>query len=190
VLETYRKRLSELDPEIRDHAQASNGNRHSREHRVYAFSTAKLRVIKSIPDSRALQESAGPLIVISSSGMATGGRVLHHLARALPDARNTVMFAGYQSPGTRGHSLKEGAAYVRIHGQDVPVKARIASLDSMSAHADSNEILRWLRGFETPPAVTCLVHGEPEPMDALKARIERELGWSVRTPGHREAMSI
>jgi len=122
--------------------------------------------------------------------MATGGRVLHHLARALPDPRNTILFAGYQAAGTRGRSLLEGAAVVRIHGQDVPVQARVGNLDSMSAHADADEILRWLGGFTAPPALTCLVHGEPGPMDALKARIERDLGWTVHAPNPHEKMEI
>jgi metallo-beta-lactamase family protein len=134
--------------------------------------------------------SNAPAIIISSSGMATGGRVLHHLARCLPDARHTVLFAGYQAIGTRGQQLKAGARFTRIHGRDVPVAASIASIDSMSAHADVTEIMRWLGAFEAPPALTCLVHGEPGPMDALKARIERDLHWTVRTPGHFERMDL
>ena len=190
VLQSYRERLSELDPEIRAQAVANNGGRVVAERRLLAFSTAKLRVVTSIKDSRDLQESAASSIVISASGMATGGRVLHHLSRALPDPRNTVLFAGFQSPGTRGRSLVDGATFVRIHGQEVPVAARVENLESMSAHADSNEILRWLGGFTAPPALTCLVHGEPVAMDALKARIERELRWSVRAPQPHEKMLI
>ena len=190
VLQSYRERLSELDPEIRAQAVANNGGRVVAERRLLAFSTAKLRVVTSIKDSRDLQESTASSIVISSSGMATGGRVLHHLSRALPDPRNTVLFAGFQSPGTRGRSLVDGATFVRIHGQEVPVAARVENLESMSAHADSNEILRWLRGFTAPPALTCLVHGEPAAMDALKARIERELRWSVRAPQQNEKILL
>jgi metallo-beta-lactamase family protein len=122
--------------------------------------------------------------------MATGGRVLHHLAHALPDARNTILFVGYQAAGTRGRLLKDGAILTRIHGRDVPVAAQIAALDSMSAHADTNEIMRWLGQFTRPPSLTCLVHGEPGPMDALKARIERELRWIVKTPLHQETIQI
>lgn len=188
VLIEYRRRLEELDPDISRYAGAT-GHAAS-ERRAVAFATAKLKVLTSIKDSRAVQESNEPAIVISSSGMATGGRVLHHLARLLPDPRNTVLFAGYQSVGTRGRSLKDGAHAVRIHGQDVTVRARIASLESMSAHADATEILRWLSHFKQPPALTCLVHGEPGPMDVLRARIERELGWTVRTPEHAEKLAI
>ena len=190
VLQSYRERLHELDPEIREQAIANNGGRVVAERRLLGFSTAKLRVVTTIRDSRDLQESTATSIVISSSGMATGGRVLHHLSRALPNPRNTVLFAGFQSPGTRGRSLVDGATFVRIHGQEVPVAARVENLESMSAHADSNEILRWLRGFKAPPALTCLVHGEPVAMDALKARIEKELRWSVRAPQPHEKMAI
>jgi metallo-beta-lactamase family protein len=149
-----------------------------------------LRVITAIGESRAVQEMPGPIIVISSSGMATGGRVLHHLRRGLPDERNTVLFVGYQAAGTRGRALKDGIKVSHIHGEDVPVRARIEVIDSMSAHADAGEIMRWLGGFKTAPSVTFLVHGEPGPMDALKARIERELKWNVRTPAHQETVEL
>ena len=189
VLQEYRHRLDELDPDISRYAVAK-GEHAASERRAVAFATAKLTVLSSIGESRAVQESNEPAIVISASGMATGGRVLHHLARVLPDPRHTVLFAGYQAAGTRGRSLKDGAKTVRIHGQEVPVRAEIASLESMSAHADANEILGWLGHFRQPPALTCLVHGEPGPMDTLRARIERELGWTVRTPEHGEKVPI
>jgi metallo-beta-lactamase family protein len=188
VLSAYRSRMSELDPEL---SQAPEADARARAMlNVCAFCTEKLKVIATIDQSRSVQESSQPSIVISSSGMATGGRVLHHLAHALPDARNTVMFAGYQAAGTRGRQLRDGAKYTRIHGQDVPVAARIEAVDSMSAHADANEIMRWLGGFKTPPQTTCLVHGDPVPMDALKARIERELKWNVKTPAHHEKLDL
>lgn len=183
VLAAYRSRLEELDPDVKDP--------HCRNERAMcAFSTAKLKVIASIPESRAVQESTTPSIVISASGMATGGRVLHHLVRALPEEKNTILFAGYQAAGTRGRHLKDGAKFTKIHGAEVPVRAEIQTMDSMSAHADSNEILRWLKNFTKPPALTCLVHGEPGPMDVLKARIERELHWTVKTPMPFEAIPL
>jgi len=187
VLELYRGRLQELDPEI---AKSAHCGRAEAAKKLSAFCTARLKVITSVQDSRAIQSSDEPSIVISSSGMATGGRVLHHLERALPDGRNTVLFVGFQAVGTRGRLLRDGAKFTRIHGSDVPVAARIEGIDSMSAHADANEILRWLSAFKRPPALTCLVHGEPVPMDALRDRIVRELGWTVRTPGHRETIAI
>jgi len=172
VLAEYRDRMHELDPQLR------------------SFCTARLRVVSSIPESRKIQEDHRPAIVISSSGMATGGRVLHHLKHVLPDARNTVLFSGYQAEGTRGRKLKDGVQTSRIHGEEVVVKAHIESLDSISAHADSNEIMQWLRGFKKAPSLVCLVHGEPGPMDTLKARIERELQWNVKTPAHRERIEM
>lgn len=189
VLAEYRHRMDELDPEIAE-AVGVNGQRARAELRLCAFCTAKLTVIASISESRAVQESKEPAIVISSSGMATGGRVLHHLARALPSPKNTILFAGYQAAGTRGRLLRDGAKFTRIHGQDVPVEAEIETMDAMSAHADAGEIMRWLKGFARPPAVTYLVHGEPAPMDVLKARIEKELKWTVRTPGHLEKVEL
>jgi len=189
VLAEYRKRMNELDPEIA--AMAAPGTGHVvAERRMCAFCTSKLTVVSTIAESRAVQESNTPSIVISASGMATGGRVLHHLARALPNPRNTVLFAGYQAAGTRGRQLKDGAKFTKIHGVEVQVAARIEAIDSMSAHADANEIMRWLGHFQTPPTTTFLVHGEVEPMDALRARIEKELGWRVRTPGHLERVEI
>jgi metallo-beta-lactamase family protein len=187
VLDLYRKRLLELDPEIKETASPSSYARHER--RLCLFCTARLKVVTAVQDSRAVQESNESAIVISSSGMATGGRVLHHLSRTLPDPRNTVLFAGFQAPGTRGRRLKDGAKFTRMHGREIPVAAEIAALESLSAHADSNEMLQWLRGFKRPPTELCLVHGEPGPMDTLKARVERELGWKVRTPAMGETLA-
>ena len=129
-------------------------------------------------------------IVISSSGMATGGRVLHHLKAALPDPRFTVLFVGYQAAGTRGRSLVDGEDEVKIHGTMVPVRAQIDKIDSMSAHADRSEVLRWLGHFERPPRMTYLVHGEPEPMAALESAISESLGWHVHKPQHLEEVGV
>jgi metallo-beta-lactamase family protein len=190
VLDEYRQRLRELDPQIAEMA-TFNGHGAAEHHRqVCAFCTERLTVVSSVEESIAVQASDAPAIVISSSGMATGGRVLHHLFRALPDPKNSVLLAGYQAEGTRGRKLKDGAHVVRIHGQDVPVRAQIESVDSMSAHADAGEIMRWLGGFTKPPALTCLVHGEPGPMDALKARIEKEVHWKVKTPEWGEKIEL
>jgi metallo-beta-lactamase family protein len=187
VLEVYRAHLHELDENVAGDVPEARGRNYRK---VCAFCTEQLRVVATVPESRAVQESSDPAIIVSSSGMATGGRVLHHLVHTLPDARNTVLFVGYQAAGTRGRKMLEGAGFTRIHGADVPVKARIESLDSMSAHADANEIMRWLGGFTSAPDLTCLVHGEPEPMDALRARIEKERGWRVATPRHLETVEI
>jgi metallo-beta-lactamase family protein len=186
VLAEYRERAHELDVDLSKGdgplARAARG--------LSLFATARLRVISAIAESRQVQETAAPMIVISSSGMATGGRVLHHLKRALPDERNTVLFVGYQAAGTRGRALRDGIKVSRMHGEDVPVRARIEAIDSMSAHADAGEIMRWLGGFRRPPRVTYLVHGEPGPMDTLKARIERDLGWNVVAPEHQQTVEL
>jgi metallo-beta-lactamase family protein len=178
-LKFYSARVAELDPDMRsEHKQVSQ------------FATARFQAIASTQQSKELTTSRRSAIVISSSGMATGGRVLHHLAAALPDEKNTVLFVGYQSEGTRGRQLVDGAKTVRIHGHDVAVSARIARLDSMSAHADRNEIVQWLGLMSAPPDRLFLVHGEPGPMDALKARIKERLGWEGYTPQHGETVAL
>ncbi len=154
------------------------------------FVTARFQPVSSAQQSSELVRSKTPSIVVSSSGMATGGRVLYHLQAALPDKRSTVLFVGYQAAGTRGRSLIDGAREVKIRGQVVAVNARIERLDSMSAHADPEEIMRWLGGFKTPPSMTCLVHGEPGPMDALKSTIESRLHWKVHAPAHLEQVEL
>jgi metallo-beta-lactamase family protein len=121
--------------------------------------------------------------------MATGGRVLHHLARRLPDARNTVLLVGFQAGGTRGWRLQNGAETLRIHGEDVPVKARVATLGGFSAHADEAELRRWLQTFPAQPRRTFLVHGEPTALAAAKARMD-ELGWAAHVPAHLEEVRL
>jgi metallo-beta-lactamase family protein len=183
VLQEYRSRLDELDPNITDMKIAT-------ERTAMAFSTARLRVVSSVKESIAVQESKAPMIVISASGMATGGRILHHLRRTLPDERNTILFVGYQAVGTRGRAIRDGAKVTRIHGEEIAINAHVDAFDSMSAHADADEIMRWLRNFTRPPKLTCLVHGEPGPMDTLKARIEKELSWTVKTPNQGERIPL
>ena len=139
-------------------------------------------LVRTVLESKALNDRSGPMVIIAGSGMVTGGRVLHHLKRRLPDHRNTVLLTGYQAAGTRGRSLQEGARTLRIHGEDIPVRAHVETIDGLSAHADQGEILRWLRGFERAPRKTYVVHGEPGPAKALAAAITAELGWSVTVP--------
>lgn len=129
--------------------------------------------------SRLLNDLDGGAIIISASGMVTGGRVLHHLRRRLPDPRNVILFAGYQAPGTRGRALLNGAEAIKMFGEHIPVRAEIRQTDAFSAHADQSEVLRWLGGFERPPDQTYLVHGEPPAAEALAAAIRQRLGWSV-----------
>jgi len=136
-------------------------------------------LVRTAEESRALAGRRGPMVIIAGSGMATGGRVLHHLKRCLPDHRNTVLLPGFQAAGTRGRRLQDGAATIRIHGQDVPVRARVETIDGLSAHADQNELLRWMRGFTRPPAQTYVVHGESKASESLAVRIRSDLGWQV-----------
>jgi len=154
------------------------------------FSPPRLELARTVDDSKRLQDVAGPVIVIAGSGMATGGRILHHLERRLPDASTIVLFAGYQAVGTLGRLLRDGARTVRIFGQEVPVKATVLSTDALSAHADRDEILRWLGGFRTPPAMTYTVHGEPEAARALALTITKTLGWRARPAGSGERVEL
>jgi metallo-beta-lactamase family protein len=179
ALNYYSAHVGELDAEMRPARKT-----------VSTFATARFQVVMSPQQSKQLTASRRSAIVISSSGMATGGRVLHHLAAALPDAKNTVLFVGFQAAGTRGRKLVDGATEVRIHGQDIPVRARIARNDTMSAHADRGEILQWLRTIPQAPGTLFLVHGEPGPMDALKAAIGQQLGWNTRIPSHGETVAL
>jgi len=132
-------------------------------------------------DSIRLNGLKGPRVIVSSSGMLSGGRVLHHLRRVLPDPASRVVLAGYQAPGTRGWRLQQGETTLRIHGQDVPVRAGLAAISGLSAHADADELLRWLRGLAAPRR-TFVVHGEPAASAALAARLARELGFACETP--------
>ncbi|HEU5194709.1 MAG TPA: MBL fold metallo-hydrolase [Methylomirabilota bacterium] len=161
--------------------------RHAEEHddaarRVTAagaepFVPRSFHVARTTDDSKRLNALDGPAVVIAGSGMATGGRILHHLRRRLPEARTTVLFVGYQAAGTRGRALREGAERVRIFGVDVPVRATILATDALSAHADQGELLRWLGGFRRAPAMTFCVHGEPQAAAALRDAIRTQLGW-------------
>ena len=204
ALARYGERVHELDPDLRPEerddkaphdraardATAVRRSHAMHEREMCVFCTERFRVIAAPQESKQLTASKAPAIVISSSGMAEGGRVLHHLKAALPDARNTVLFAGYQGVGTRGWRLVSGEKRVKIHGEWVPVAAAIERIDSMSAHADAGEIMRWLKGFTAAPQQTFIVHGEPGAQDALAARIHAELGWSTHAPEHRENVEI
>ena len=179
AMQYYRDHAAELDPDVRP----GRGE-------LCAFCTARLVPVESNRESQDVVDRRGPAIVISASGMATGGRVLNHLAAGLPDPRNAIVFVGFQAAGTRGRQLIEGVPQVKMFGQYIPVQARIEKLNALSAHADANEILRWLRTFPKAPDITYLVHGEPPAQVALKTRIERELGWKVRIPEYGEKVGV
>ena len=179
ALRFYSARTGELDPDMRP---AEKG--------VSAFASGRFQTIATPQQSKELTASQRTAVVISSSGMATGGRVLHHLEAALPDSRHTVLFVGYQAPGTRGRLLVDGASQVKMHGRLIPVAAKVARIDSMSAHADRGEILRWLRTLPRHPERLYLVHGESLPMDSLKALIRENFGWEAVTPAHMDRVEV
>ncbi|HEX3177610.1 MAG TPA: MBL fold metallo-hydrolase [Methylomirabilota bacterium] len=142
----------------------------------------RLRVTETVAESRGIHAVPGPIIIIAGSGMATGGRVLHHLRARLPDPRTTVLIVGYQALGTRGRALADGQPTVRIFGENVPVRAEVVTIHGLSAHADRNELLRWLRTARAAPRVVFVVHAEPDPASVFAETIARQLGWRVAVP--------
>ncbi len=161
---------------------------HHAEHRLSdedcrtAFAVAK--TVNSPEESQALNTRPGPMVIVSASGMATGGRVLHHLKAFAPDPRNMIVLAGFQAAGTRGAALEAGAESIKIHGEYVPVKAEVVKMDGLSAHADYVEILDWLKGFKRAPRHTFVTHGEPGAADEMRRRIAETLGWNVSVPDY------
>lgn len=144
----------------------------------------------TVEQSKKINASQYPQIIVSSNGMAMGGRIQHHLAQRLPDPRNLVLFIGFQAPGTRGRQIKDGAKEVKIFGQIVPVRAEVAALEQFSDHADTPELLRWLKTFRRRPNETHLVHGEPDASEALRKAIVSELGWNVSVAHYMEKVPI
>jgi len=167
---------------------------HIGEHRLTAEMCRAMcgiaRYVRDAEESKALDRDAMPKILLAASGMATGGRVLHHLKALAPDPRHTVLFAGFQAAGTRGAAMIAGAPHVKIHGGYVPIRAEVKNLPMLSAHADREEILGWLGNFAPPPRLTCVTHGEPEAADALRLAIAERLRWPVRVPEHRERIDL
>ena len=149
-----------------------------------------VRVVDSVEASKALNRRKGPMIIVSASGMATGGRVLHHLVAFAPDPRNAIVLCGFQAGGTRGAKLAAGDRQVRIYGQDVHVGAEVVQLAAGSAHADGDEILAWLHTAPRPPRGVFVTHGEPDAADALRTRIEHELGWPAHFPDYLEQVDL
>jgi metallo-beta-lactamase family protein len=176
-------------PMARDATQIFH--KHQGEHRLdvkqceAACKTA--HIVNSIEESIALNQASGPMIVLSASGMATGGRVVHHMKAFAPDARNTILFVGFQAAGTRGAALLDGAENIKIHGEYVPVRSEIAYVSNLSAHADYQEILTWLKNFDIPPKTTFITHGEPSAADALRRHIEETFHWETIVPEYLES---
>jgi len=168
--------------------------RHHQEHRLTlqqceaACSVAK--IIRTAEESKALNRRKGPMVIIAGSGMATGGRVVHHLKAFAPDQRNTILFAGFQAEGTRGAALVNGAKSIRIHGEEVPVLAQIESIDSLSAHADYTQIIAWLKQMQLAPRQVFVTHGEQQAATAMAQHIEQELHWPARVPEYLERVQL
>ena len=150
--------------------------------------TDGVRMIETAAQSQRLARSRYPAVIISASGMATGGRVLHHLRAMAPDERHHIVFAGFQVAGTRGARLVAGEREVKIFGEMVPVRAEVSHLEGFSGHADADELMQWLAAFERAPRHTFVVHGDPEATDRLRFRIGNELGWSASVPPHAQAV--
>jgi metallo-beta-lactamase family protein len=147
-------------------------------------------MMRTPDDSKKINAVTSPCIIVSASGMATGGRVLHHLAQRLPDSRNTVLLVGYQAQGTRGRALQDGAKTVTLFGQQVTVRADIATIGQLSAHAGKSELLRWLSGFQTAPKQTFMVHGEPPALNSLRDAIVSQHGWPVTIPAQLQSFEL
>ena len=164
------------------------------EHRLTPAECAAMctaaHIVNTVEESKQLNTRTFPVVIVSASGMATGGRILHHLRAFAPDPRNTILFTGFQAAGTRGAAMVAGATEVKIHGQYVPVRARVESLPNLSAHADYAEMLGWLRHFVRPPRQVFLTHGEPVAADALRHRIEEQLRWPCRVPDYLETCAL
>lgn len=154
------------------------------------FRPQRLHICKSQGESKAINKIGSRAIIISSSGMATGGRILHHLAQRLPHPQNTILFIGFQAEGTRGRAIVDGNPTVKIHGQHVPVNAKVESISGFSGHADYNELLAWLMGFNKAPETIFLVHGEPEASQALAEKIRQQFGWKVEIPEYGQSFEL
>lgn len=169
-------------------------NHHRGEHRLSSeecsalFKTA--HIVNSADESKRLNEKKGPMIILSASGMASGGRVVHHLKAFAPNPNHTVLFVGFQAAGTRGAAMIDGAESIKIHGQYIPVRANVEFISNLSAHADYAEIIDWLYGFEAPPRRTFITHGEPVAADAMRLHIEEELHWNVQVPDYLETVKL
>jgi metallo-beta-lactamase family protein len=179
ALEVYRTALRRGDPDVRPEVGT----------RGHLFEPPGLRLTPDRADSEQLNRPSRPCVIVSASGMATGGRVLHHLAAQLPNSRNSVVLTGFQVPGTRGRALADGAGQLKIHGRYVPVRAEIASLRGYSAHADADDLLAWL-GAMAAPRTAYVVHGEPDAARGLADRLAGELDWTVVVPEYLEKVRL
>jgi metallo-beta-lactamase family protein len=191
-------RLPKLLPVFLDSPMAIDATeifqRHAADQRLGAADLRNLdhgvRYVRTAGESKELTANPMSKVIISASGMATGGRVLHHLAHFAPDPKNAILFAGFQAGGTRGAAMVAGAETIKIHGAYVPVRAKVHNLSMLSAHADQGELIQWAGKFERPPRTAFIIHGEPEGADALRHKLEEERGWRCVVPGHGETVEL
>jgi metallo-beta-lactamase family protein len=180
VTELYCRHIEHLDDEAREIFRTTH---------KCPILCSNLQFLRTPQESKALNNQPYPCIIISASGMATGGRVLHHLKYRLPDSRNTILFAGFQANGTRGQILKDGAREIKIHGEQIPVRAQVHIMEAFSRHADRAEILKWLENFRKAPKQVCVVHGEAKSSESLAKDI-RGLGWKAHVPEYLETLDL
>jgi metallo-beta-lactamase family protein len=150
----------------------------------------EVHMTRTVEESKAINDVVSPCIIVSASGMITGGRIKHHLAHRLPDSRSTVLIVGYQAEGSGGRALLDGAKYLRIHNEQIPVRAKIVEIGQLSAHAGRSELLRWLSGFQSPPKQTFLIHGEPSGLNGLRDAIAAQYHWPVTIPAYLQSFEL
>lgn len=182
ALDFYRDAVEKNAPELRDGVAEKWKS-------IDPFDPGNLAEMRTVEESKSLNDITETSIIISASGMGTGGRVVHHMAKMLPDSKNTVLLVGYQAAGSRGRSLEDGEPHVKIHGKWIPVHAAIVKIESFSVHADSDELIAWLRNIKSPKKVF-IVHGEPDSEEALAVRLRKELHWSVYVPKSEESFEL
>jgi metallo-beta-lactamase family protein len=180
ALDVYRRAVAARSADIRAHLGGLDA----------AFDPGDLREVHDARDSMAINDPGFPAIIVSASGMASGGRVVHHLKHLLPDPRNTVVLVGFQAMGTRGRALRDGADELKMHGRYVPVRAEVVDVEGFSVHADSDDLIAWLASGPDEPDVVYVVHGEPEASTALARRVRDELGWMAVAPQHDEIVRV
>ena len=180
VTDIYARHHEDHDLDFTKREQVPNGD---------PLNLRQVHLTRTVDESKAINNVAS-CIIISASGMATGGRILHHLVQRLPDPKNAVLLVGYQGDGTNGRALQDGAQYLRIHGQEVQVKAEVTTIDQLSAHAGRSELLRWLSGFTAAPKQTFMVHGEPVALESLQAAITNRMHWPVTVPAYLQSFDL
>jgi metallo-beta-lactamase family protein len=167
-----------------------SGDQHRLDPDALAALSHGVELVRSVEDSKRLTARRGPMVVLSASGMVAGGRVLHHLRVVGPDPRSTIVMVGYQAAGTRGEAIVAGAETVRAFGEDIPIRAEVVSIHGLSAHADADELLDWLRSASAVPSGVSVVHGEASAADTLRRRIRTELGWSAEVPPYGSSVTV